>query len=72
MSEAMPAGPRQILEDRFAQLSTDLDTFFAEARERTRREFAEQLNQAVRRLRLAPDADELCAVLSDAAAGRPD
>jgi hypothetical protein len=45
-----------------------LDALFAQSREQTRREFAEQLNQAVRRLRLSPDADEICATLADAAA----
>jgi hypothetical protein len=64
----MPAGPRQLLEDRFAQLSSDLEMLFAESREQTRREFAEQINQSVRRLRLTSDADELCATLADSAA----
>ncbi|HXA51401.1 MAG TPA: hypothetical protein VNV86_13890 [Candidatus Acidoferrum sp.] len=64
----MHAGPRHLLENRFAQLSSDLDALFAQSREQTRREFAEQLNQAVRRLRLSPDADEICATLSDSAA----
>ncbi len=64
----MPTGPRQLLEERCAQLSVDLETLFAESREQTRREVAELLNQAVRRLRMAPDAAELCATLDDAAA----
>jgi hypothetical protein len=64
----MHAGPRHLLENRFAQLSSDLDALFAQSREQTRREFAEQLNQAVRRLRLSPDAEEICATLGDAAA----
>lgn len=64
----MPAGPRQLLEDRFAQLSLDLDALFAESREQTRREVAELLNQAVRRLKTAPGVEELCATLGDAAA----
>jgi hypothetical protein len=64
----MAAGPRQLLEDRFAQLSLDLDALFAESREQTRREVAELLNQAVRRLRAAPGPEELCATLGDAAA----
>jgi len=63
----MPAGPRQLLEGRFEQISAELEALFVESRELARREFAEQLNQAVRRLRLARDADELCATLSDAA-----
>ncbi|MDE3164310.1 MAG: hypothetical protein KGN36_00755 [Acidobacteriota bacterium] len=64
----MPTGPRQLLEERCAQLSVDLETLFAESREQTRREVAELLNQAVRRLRMAPDPAELCATLGDAAA----
>src|SRR5262245_54983251 len=61
----MPASPRQLLESRIEQLSTELDALFAESRERARREFSEQLNLAVRRLRLAFDAEELCATLID-------
>jgi hypothetical protein len=49
-------------------LSSDLESLFAESREHTRREFAEQLNQSVRRLRLAPAPDDLCATLADSAA----
>lgn len=64
----MSAGPRQLLQDCFAELSSNLESMFAEAREQTRREFAEQLNQCVRRLRLADDPDELCATLADAVA----
>jgi hypothetical protein len=64
----MPASPRHLLESRFEQLSIDLDALFAESREQARREFSEQLNLAVRRLRLAADADELCATLIDSVA----
>src|SRR5882724_9323476 len=64
----MLAGPRQLVEARFSQISVDLEALFAESRDRTRREFAEQLNQAVRRLRISPDADELCSILHDSAA----
>jgi len=63
----MPAGPRQLLQDRFAALSSDLESLFAEAREETRRDFAEQLNQSVRRLRMAGNPEELCATLAQAA-----
>ncbi len=59
---------RRLFEDRFQQLSTDAENLFAEARERVRREYADQLNQAVRRMRLAPDAEELDATLVDTAA----
>jgi hypothetical protein len=64
----MPLGPRQLLEQRIADLSTELEVLFEGARDDARREQAEQLNQAVRRLRIAPDPGELCATLADAAA----
>jgi DNA gyrase/topoisomerase IV subunit B len=59
---------RRLFEDRFQQLSTDAENLFAEARERVRRDYADQINQAVRRMRLAPDAEELNATLVDTAA----
>ena len=46
----------------------EADTLFIESRERARRDFADLLNQAVRRIRMAPDAEELGATLLDAAA----
>ena len=64
----MSAGPRQLLESRFAQLYADIDELLAQARERTRREFAEQLNQAVRRLRQAEDPESVCQTLAESAA----
>jgi pyruvate/2-oxoglutarate dehydrogenase complex dihydrolipoamide acyltransferase (E2) component len=64
----MPSGPRQLLEQRLPEISTELEVLFEGARDDARREQAEQLNQAVRRLRIAPDAGELCATLADAAA----
>ncbi len=63
----MASGPRELLEHRIVELSTELELLFEGAREQARREQAERLNQAVRRLRIAPDADELCATLADAA-----
>jgi hypothetical protein len=59
---------RQLLEDRLSSLPVEADTLFIESRERARRDFADLLNQAVRRLRMAPDAEELGATLLDAAA----
>jgi len=59
---------RKLLEDHQSRLSFELDTLFTESREGARREFADQLNQAVRLLRIAPDAEELSATLLDAAA----
>src|SRR5438477_10253421 len=66
---AMPRGPRQVLEERFPQISDELESLFENSRDVSRRELAEQLNQAVRRLRIAPDAEELCATLEGAAMG---
>jgi hypothetical protein len=63
----MASGPRELLEHRIVELSSELELLFEGAREQARREQAEELNQAVRRLRIAPDADELCATLADAA-----
>ncbi|MGA9627145.1 MAG: hypothetical protein WBQ65_21905, partial [Bryobacteraceae bacterium] len=68
----MPSGPstspvRQILENHLSQLSLEVDSLFAVARENERGEFAVQLNQAVRRIRQAADPDELGATLLDAA-----
>ena len=70
----MGSGPytsslHQILEGRLSQLSAEVDGLFAEARDRARSELADQLNQAVRRIRQAADADELGATLLDAAGG---
>ena len=64
----MPFGPRQLLEERISEISTELEVLFEGACDHARREQAEQLNQAVRRLRIAPDPGELCATLEDAAA----
>src|SRR5262245_17794082 len=65
--KAMPAGPRQLLQDRFAVLSSDLESLFAEAGEQTRRDLAEQLNKSVRCLRMAGNPEELCATVAKAA-----
>jgi hypothetical protein len=59
---------RQLLEDRLSSLPMEADTLFIESRDRARRDFADLLNQAVRRIRMAPDAEELGATLLDAAA----
>jgi hypothetical protein len=63
----MPFGPRELLEHRVAEISTELEQLFDGACDHARREHAEQLNQAVRRLRMAPDAVELCNTLAEAA-----
>ena len=68
MASSAPLTPlRRLFEDRLLQISVEAESLFAEARERVRREFADQLNQAVRRMRLAADAEELDATLVDAA-----
>ena len=67
-SSANTSTLRQILETRISQLSAEMEGLFAEARERGRRESADQLNQAVRRIRQAADLEELRAILLDTAA----
>ena len=70
MASAAPTSPlRQILEEQLAQLSGEMERLFQEARERARGELAEQLNQAVRRIRHASTPEELLATLLDAACG---
>jgi hypothetical protein len=59
---------QQLLNDHVSQLSAEVEILFQQTRERSRREFADQLNQAVRRMRLAPDSEELLATLVDSAA----
>ena len=68
MAGAPTTSVQQLLQDRVSQLSAEVETLFQQTRERSRREFADQLNQAVRRMRLSPDADELLATLADSAA----
>jgi len=68
MSSSASTSPlRRILETRISQLSVEMEGLFAEARERGRREAADQLNQAVRRLRQSADIEELRAILLDTA-----
>jgi hypothetical protein len=67
-SSASTSSLRQILETRISQLSVEMEGLFAEARERGRRESADQLNQAARRIRQAADLEELRAILLDTAA----
>jgi hypothetical protein len=64
----MPRGPRHILDERLPQISDELESLFENSLASARRELAEELNQGVRRLRIAPDEEELCATLSGAAA----
>lgn len=59
---------RQFLE----KLAADAATLSAETREQARRELAEDLNQAVRRLRQSTTVDELLMTLADTAVGFAD
>lgn len=67
MTSSAPSPLRQLIENRLSQLTAETESLFAEARERARRELADQLNQAVRRIRQATNLDELAATLRDAA-----
>lgn len=62
-----PTPLRHLIESRLSQLTAETESLFAEARERARREMADQLNQAARRIRQSGGLDELCATLADAA-----
>src|SRR5215831_3388505 len=72
MSAGAPVPLKQFLDNRFGQLSAEIDGMVTETRERGRREFAEALNQIVRRIRQSPDLEELGAVMTDAASGFAD
>ena len=67
MSSSATSPLRQLLENRISQLSAEVEGLFVEARDCSRREFADQLNQAVRRIRQSEDLEELGATLLDAA-----
>jgi len=66
-SPAFTSPLRQMLEGQLSQLSDEVERLFDEARGRARRELADQLNQAVRRIRQTASLDELAATLLDAA-----
>jgi hypothetical protein len=68
-SSAPTSALRRLLEDRISQLASEAEGLLTEARDRSRRDFAEHLNQSVRRMRQAVDAEELAATLVDAASG---
>ena len=68
MASSAPTSPlRQVLENQFSQLSAEVERLFDAARSGARNESAEQLNQAVRRIRQAATLEELGATLLDAA-----
>jgi hypothetical protein len=60
---------RRLLEDRISQLATEAEGLLNEGRARARRDFAEQLNQSVRRMRQTSNLEELATTLVDAASG---
>ena len=68
MAPSPPTHLRTTLEQRLSQLSLEMEGLFGEARERARREMADQLNQAARRIRQAAGAGEIGATLLDATA----
>jgi hypothetical protein len=68
MASEAPSSPlQQVFAARIAQLTAEVEDLFDSSRERSRRELAEQLNQAVRRLRQGTGTEELVATLVDAA-----
>jgi DNA gyrase/topoisomerase IV subunit B len=68
MPTSAPTPLRQVLEERVRQLVLDTENLFAESRDRARRDMAEQLNQAVRRIRQTSNLEDLRATLVDATA----
>lgn len=70
MASAAPTSAlRQILEGQLSLLSGEMERLFQEARGRARGEVADQLNQAVRRMRQAATLEELLATLLDVTGG---
>lgn len=68
MGSPAPISPlRQMLEGQLSQLSSEVERLFDEARGRARRELADQLNLAVRRIRQSHSVEELAETLADAA-----
>jgi len=68
MAGAPTTPVQQLLQARISELSVEMEALFRQTRERGRRDFADQLNQAVRRMRQASTDEELLATLADAAA----
>ncbi len=68
MATSAPTPLRQVLEERVRQLVLDTESLFTDARDRARRDMADQLNQAVRRIRQSADLEDLGATLVDATA----
>jgi DNA gyrase/topoisomerase IV subunit B len=69
MASSASAVPlRQLLDDRITRLLNDAESLASEVGDRARRETADQLNQAVRRMRQATETEEVLSALLDAAA----
>jgi hypothetical protein len=67
MTSSAPTPLRRLIENRLSELTAETESLFSEARETARREVADQLNQAVRRLRQSANLEELSANLTSAA-----
>lgn len=68
MASSAPTPLRQVLEERVKQLILDTESMFVDARDKVRREMADQMNQAVRRIRQTSNLEDLGATLVDATA----
>ena len=68
MSSTAPTALRRLIENRLSQLTTETESLFAEARDTARRETADELNQAARRIRQTASVDDLASTLAAAAA----
>ena len=67
MTSSAPTPLRRLIENRLSELTAETESLFSEARETARREVADQLNQAVRRIRQSATLNELSATLASAA-----
>jgi hypothetical protein len=66
MATSAPTPLRKLLEERLRLLIVDTEHLFAETRERAGRDMADELNQAVRRIRQSFDLEDLGATLLEA------
>jgi len=67
MASSAPNPLRKLLEERLRQLIVDTEHVFAESRDRAGHDVADQLNQAVRRIRQSADLEDLGATLLETA-----
>ncbi len=66
MASSAPTPLRKLLEERLRQLIVDTEHVFAESCDRAGHDMADQLNQAVRRIRQSADLEDLGATLLEA------